>query len=293
LSIAKGKLLQMPNDTGSENTQLKDVQAKDAQPKDAQPKDAQAESAKRESRKQRPILLLGGTSEARRLAELLIREGYRVISSLAGVTSEPVLPKGEVRIGGFGGVDGMVEFIKAENVLAIADASHPFAAQITRNGFEAAKATELSYVRVERKPWKPLGNERWTRVADVEAAVRALSKNSRAFVAIGRKDLEKFAVRDDLSILARSIEEPEMELPENWKFIQGRPPFSYDDEYSLMAQAKVDTLVVKNSGGKAVSAKLQVARDRRMRVIMIERPELPDIRKVRKIEQVVQFLPRP
>ncbi len=261
----------MPKDTGLEKTQ----------------------QTERQSRKQRPILLLGGTSEARRLAELLMREGYRVISSLAGVTSEPVLPKGEVRLGGFGGVDGMVEFIKAENVLAIADATHPFAAQITRNGFEAAKETDLPYVRVERKPWKPLGNERWTRVADVEAAVRALSKNARAFVAIGRKDLEKFAVRDDLSILARSIEEPDMDVPENWKFIQGRPPFSLEDEKTLMAQARVDTLVVKNSGGKAVSAKLQAARELNMRVIMIERPDLPDIRKVRKIEQVVQFLPKP
>lgn len=277
MSIAKGKLLQMPNEN-SEDEALEG---------------AKSENVQRESRKKRPILLLGGTSEARRLADLLMREGYRVISSLAGVTSEPVMPKGEVRIGGFGGIEGMVEFIKQENVLAIADATHPFAAQITRNGFEAAKASELSYVRVERKPWKPLGSERWTRVGDVEAAVRALGKNARAFVAIGRKDLEQFAVRDDLSILARSIEEPEMEVPENWKFIQGRPPFSYEDERTLMAQSKVDTLVLKNSGGKAVSAKLQVARDLRMRIIMIERPELPDIRKVRKIEQVIQFLPRP
>jgi precorrin-6A/cobalt-precorrin-6A reductase len=244
----------------------------------------------RDSKKR--ILVLGGTGEARRLAELLLGEGYHVITSLAGVTSEPVLPRGEVRLGGFGGVEGMVAFLREAEISAIADATHPFAEQITRHGFKAAEKAKIPYVRVERRPWKPLGREKWTHVGDVEAAVRAVGKDSRVFVAIGRKQLPLFAVRSDLSVLARSIEEPEMELPENWKFIQGRPPFTLNEEKALMAGFKIDTLVCKNAGGKAVSAKLQAARELRIRIIMIERPVIEGIRKVRSIEQALQFLPK-
>ena len=243
------------------------------------------------ARDNKRILILGGTGEARRLAVMLLEAGYAVVTSLAGVTSEPMLPRGEVRSGGFGGVDGLVEYIAAENIVAIVDATHPFAEQITRHGFEAAKQAKISYVRMERRPWKPLARERWRLVADVDAAVKALRKDARVFVTIGRKDLPKFAARDDLSIMARSIEPPEMELPENWRFIQGRPPFSVYDEIELMRQNKIDTLVTKNAGGKAVSAKLQAARELGIEIIMIERPKIDDIRKVRSVDQVLRFLP--
>lgn len=243
------------------------------------------------SRDNKRILILGGTAEARRLAVVLLEAGYSVVTSLAGVTSEPMMPKGDVRTGGFGGVDGLVEYIKAENIVAIADATHPFAEQITRHGFEAAKQAKISYVRMERRAWKPLAGERWRQVADVEGAVKALRKDARAFVTIGRKDLAKFAERDDLSVMARSIEPPEMELPENWRFIQGRPPFSVYDELELMRQNKIDTLVTKNAGGKAVSAKLQAARELGIEIIMIDRPKIEGIRKVRSIDQVLRFLP--
>lgn len=241
--------------------------------------------------KKKKILILGGTGEARRLADLLLKNGYHPVTSLAGVTKEPNLPSGEVRTGGFGGVDGMVAYIKKEGISAIADATHPFAQKITRNGFNAANEADIPYVRVDRRAWKPLEGERWTIVGDVEGASRALAKDARVFVTIGRKELDKFAVRDDLSVLARSIDEPDMDVPENWKFIQGRPPFTVKDEKDLMAGYKIDTLVCKNSGGKAVSAKLQAARELGIRVIMIERPVLENIRKVRSIDQVLQFLP--
>jgi len=222
---------------------------------------------------------------------MLLEAGYSVVTSLAGVTSEPMIPKGEVRTGGFGGVDGLVEYITAEKIVAIVDATHPFAEQITRHGFEAAKQTKISYVRMERRPWKPLARERWRLVPDVDGAVKALRKDARVFVTIGRKDLPKFAARDDLSVMARSIEPPEMEVPENWRFIQGRPPFSIDDEVELMRQNKIDTLVTKNAGGKAVAAKLQAARELGIEIIMIERPIIEDIRKVRSVDQVLRFLP--
>ncbi len=243
------------------------------------------------ARDSKRILILGGTGEARRLAPMLMDAGYSVVTSLAGVTSDPNLPQGEVRTGGFGGVEGLVEYIKAENIVAIVDATHPFAEQITRHGFEAAKQTNISYVRMERRPWKPLARERWRLVPDVDAAVKALRKDARVFVTIGRKDLAKFAEREDLSVMARSIELPEMELPENWRFILGRPPFSVYDEVELMRQNKINVLVTKNAGGKAVSAKLQAARELGIEIIMIERPDIPEIRKVRSVDQVMRFLP--
>jgi len=243
------------------------------------------------ARDNKRILILGGTGEARRLAVMLLEAGYSVVTSLAGVTSDPMLPKGEIRTGDFGGVEGLVEFITAEKIVGIVDATHPFAEQITRQGFEAAKQTKISYVRMERRPWKPLAKERWRLVADVDAAVKALRKDARVFVTIGRKALPKFAERDDLSVMARSIEAPEMEEPENWRFILGRPPFSIEDEVELMRQNKIDTLVTNNAGGKAVAAKLQAARELGIEVIMIERPIIDGIRKVRSVDQVLRFLP--
>ena len=243
------------------------------------------------ARDNKHILILGGTGEARRLAPMLLDAGYRVTTSLAGVTREPMVPRGDLRTGGFGGVEGLVDYIKSENVAAIADATHPFAEQITRQGFEAAKKAKISYVRLERRPWKPLGREHWRMVANVDEAVKALRPDARVFVTIGRRDLPKFAARDDLSVLARSIEPPEMELPENWKFIQGRPPFSVYDEIELMRTHKINMLVTKNSGGKAVSAKLQAARELGVSIMMIERPEIEGIRKVRTVDQVLRFLP--
>ncbi len=243
------------------------------------------------SRDNKHILILGGTGEARRLAPMLLDAGYKVTTSLAGVTSEPMLPRGDVRTGGFGGVEGLVEYVQGENVAAIVDATHPFAAQITRHGFEAAKQAGITYVRLERRPWKPLGREQWRLMPDVDAAVKGLKQDARVFVTIGRKDLPKFATRQDLSILARSIEPPEMELPENWKFIQGRPPFTVYDEAELMRAHKINVLVTKNAGGKAVSAKLQAARELGVSIMMIERPVIEDIRKVRTVDQVMRFLP--
>ncbi len=243
------------------------------------------------TRDNKHILILGGTGEARRLAPMLLDAGYNVTTSLAGVTREPLLPRGDVRTGGFGGVEGLVEYVAAENVVAIVDATHPFAEQITRQGFEAAKQAKIPYVRLERRPWKPLGREQWRLMPDVDAVVKALKPEARVFVTIGRKDLPKFAARDDLSVLARSIEPPEMELPENWKFIQGRPPFSAYDEAELMRAHDINVLVTKNAGGKAVSAKLQAARELGVSIMMIERPVIEGIRKVRSVDQVMRFLP--
>ena len=243
-------------------------------------------------RERKRILVLGGTSEARRAAAVLDAAGFAVVTSLAGVTKTPLLPVGDVRSGGFGGVAGLAKYINEAKIVAVVDATHPFAENITRHGFEAATLCKVPHVWLERRPWKPLDGEKWHVVANVEEAARAVPPGGRVFLTIGRRGLDAFMARDDLSVLVRSIEAPDFEPPENWKFITERPPFALEAEKQLMENFAINTLVSKNSGGKAVAAKLAAARSLGIKVIMIERPHIPGIRKVRTTDQMLKYLPR-
>ena len=242
--------------------------------------------------KAKRILILGGTGEARRAASALLAEGFDVVTSLAGVTTEPLKPEGDVRTGGFGGVAGLVRYINQAGICALVDASHPFAGVITRHGVEAARLCDIPYVRFERREWKPLQGERWYMADDVDQAARAVDRGARLFLTIGRKNLSAFMARKDITVVARTIEAPGFAPPRNWTFITARPPYSREGEEQLMRKFRIDTMVSKNSGGKAVSAKLAAARRLGVKVIMIERPKIAGIRKVRTISQMMKFLPR-
>lgn len=221
------------------------------------------------------ILVLGGTSDANVLARELLKSGFDVVTSFAGVTENPVLPEGEIRIGGFGGEEGLYDYLKAEGFTALADATHPFAAQISRHGFNAAERAGIPYLRLERAAWTPLPADNWISVQNTEAAVAALPNASRIMLTIGRKEIAAFLAREDLSGLARMIEKPTFELPPNWALVLARPPFSVEAERELLAFHKISHLVTKNAGGKLTVAKLMAARARRIPVVMIERPQKP------------------
>jgi precorrin-6A/cobalt-precorrin-6A reductase len=221
------------------------------------------------------ILVLGGTSDANVLAKELLKSGYDVVTSFAGVTESPVLPEGEIRVGGFGGEDGLFDYLKAEGFAALADATHPFAAQISRHGFNAAERAGIPYLRLERAAWTPLPADNWIGVPDTEAAVAALPIAARAMLTIGRKELTGFLTREDLSGAARMIEKPPFELPPSWALVLARPPFSVESERELLAFHKITHLVTKNAGGKLTVAKLMAARAQRIPVVMIERPQKP------------------
>ena len=221
------------------------------------------------------ILVLGGTSDANVLARELLKSGFDVVTSFAGVTENPVLPEGEIRVGGFGGEEGLIDYLKAEGFVALADATHPFAAQISRHGFNAAERAEIPYLRLERSAWTPLPADNWISVQNAEAATAALPNAARIMLTIGRKEIAGFLAREDLSGVVRMIEKPPFELPPHWALVQARPPFSVEAERELLALRQITHLVTKNAGGKLTVAKLMAARAERIPVVMIERPQKP------------------
>ncbi len=221
------------------------------------------------------ILILGGTADARMLASELLAAGFEPVTSLAGVTKTPVLPPGEVRLGGFGGEAGLQAYLTSGGFAAVADATHPFAARISQHGFNAAKGAGIAYLRLERPAWVPASGDRWTFVADSKAAVAQLPAGARVMLTIGRKEIAPFLARGDISGVVRMIEATSLELPAHWQLILARPPFSLEEERRLLISHDITHLVSKNAGGAQTEAKLLAARELNLPVIMIERPAKP------------------
>jgi precorrin-6A/cobalt-precorrin-6A reductase len=237
------------------------------------------------------VLILGGTGEARGLAGRLAAAGHHVVTSLAGVTSAPQLPAGEVRSGGFGGIDGLADYLKAQGIDWLIDATHPFAAQISAHALAAAGRTAVRLVRLERPVWVAGAGDDWTPVADTEAAVAVLPAGGTALITIGRKEVAAFAARGDIGVVARMIEAPAVGVPENWRLVLARPPFTLEDELALMRKELVTVVVAKNAGGPG-TAKLEAARELRLPVVMIERPPKPATATAATIEDVQTLIKR-
>ncbi len=223
------------------------------------------------------ILILGGTRDARQIAAALLGEGYAVISSLAGVTETPVLPPGEVRRGGFGGIMGLAAYLTAERIAVVVDATHPFAAQMSAHAHAACGLKEVPLLRFERPAWEAVAGDRWTEAMDIEGAVGLLPPAARALVTIGRKEIAPFFARGDISGVARMIEAPAMAVPPGWDLLLERPPFTVESEARLMAGLGITHLVTKNAGGASTDAKLVAARQLSLPVIMVRRPLKPGI----------------
>ncbi|MGW5311887.1 cobalt-precorrin-6A reductase [Nocardia thailandica] len=223
------------------------------------------------------ILILGGTGEARSLARLASDEpGLTVVSSLAGRVGAPVLPDGQVRVGGFGGVDGLRTWLRDNEIDAIVDATHPFAAAITANAVAAAAAEQLPLVVLRRPGWRERPGDLWRRVPDLHAAAGALgAAGRRVFLTVGRQGVAAFADRADCHFLIRAIDAPAPPLPERHEILLARGPFSLDDEMLLLTGHRIDVLVTKDSGGPLTEAKLTAARTVGVPVVMVDRPPLP------------------
>ncbi|MBI2719271.1 MAG: cobalt-precorrin-6A reductase [Rhizobiales bacterium] len=238
------------------------------------------------------ILLFGGTAGARHIAQALIEAGFAVTTSLAGVTSAPLLPPGDVRRGGFGGTAGIAAFLAAERIAAIVDATHPFAARISHHAHGAAMARRIPYLRYERPPWRPEAGDFWIEVPTMGQAVAAVPPNARVMLTVGRKEIGGFLARPDLTGLARMIEAPAEDLPEGWSLIRARPPFSLEQERTLMAEHRIGILVTKNAGGDETRAKLIAARERKIPVVMVARPAKPEAPSIGALEGLVPALRR-
>jgi len=236
------------------------------------------------------ILIFGGTTEARILADRLVEEGFAVTTALAGVTKEPILPKGEIHRGRLGGVDGIVAYAQEKHFDVLVDATHPFAAKISLNVAEAARRLGLSCMRLEREAWRASAGDRWMEVADVEAAARSVSRDARALLTIGHRGLEPFLARSDLSGVVRVIEPVKQSLPPPWRILQKRPPYLLEEELQLLAAEAISVLITKNSGGEATAAKLIAARERKIPVVMIARPRKPAMISFSNVATLVEAL---
>jgi len=181
------------------------------------------------------------------------------------------------RRGGFGGVSGLQSYLDNEGIALVIDATHPFAAQMSRQAFEACQRCGVLLLRFERKPWEPNAEDDWTVVGSAAEAAAALPPGARVLLTTGRKDLEFFFARPDLSGIARMIEEPPMQPPSGWRVLRERPPFTVAGEAALMSENAISHLVTKNAGGSATEAKLEAAREGRIPVLMIARPVKPEV----------------
>jgi precorrin-6A/cobalt-precorrin-6A reductase len=218
-------------------------------------------------------LLLGGTGDALAIARQL---GSRHIYSLAGLGRIPDDLTCEVRAGGFGGAAGLAAFIEAQSIALVIDATHPYAAQMSRHASAASESTGIPCWALRRAPWQPNGGDDWRTAADFPAILREIAPYERPLWTSGREPLvhlDAIPVSQHWTIRCLDAH------PGNDRstVIAARGPFSVDDERALFTRCATDILISKNSGGKATEAKLVVARERGMPVVMLARPALPEV----------------
>lgn len=219
------------------------------------------------------VLVLGGTAEARRLAERLVAADVDVLSSLAGRVADPVLPPGAVRIGGFGGTGGLEAAL--EGVAALIDATHPFAATMTAHAAAAAAATGTPLLRLQRPGWAAQPGDDWRWVSSLDQAATAVAGCRSVFLTTGRQGLAAFAGLTAHCVV-RSVDPPAPPLPARATVVLARGPFTVEQERALMTEHGVDVVVTKDSGGPMTAAKLTAARQLGVPVLLVRRPPLPD-----------------
>jgi precorrin-6A/cobalt-precorrin-6A reductase len=234
------------------------------------------------------VLLLGGTAEARELAHLLVDDGVEVVSSLAGRVSRPRLPVGSVRVGGFGGAEGLARALPGFD--AVVDATHPFAARISSSAAKACPAAGVPLLRLERPGFAESPGDRWTRVANLEEAATLLrSRPGRVFLTTGRQGLRAFARVRECWFLVRCVEQPDPPLPPRHELILDRGPYTLSNELELVHRHRIDIVVTKDSGGHMTNAKLDAARMRGLSVIVVERPPRPEVETVTTVEEAISW----
>jgi precorrin-6A/cobalt-precorrin-6A reductase len=232
------------------------------------------------------ILLLGGTTEARELAASL----EDVVTSLAGRVSDPQLPPGEVRIGGFGGAPGLADWIREHRPRAVVDATHPFAAQVSRHAALACAQTGTPLLRLLRPGWTEQPGDRWVRVPSAAAAAVVVpALGSRVLLTTGRLELAAFAGLT-MPVVLRSIEPPRPPVPAQLVTLQERGPWTLDQERAVLAEHRIDVVVTKDSGGPT-APKLAAAREAGVPVVMIDRPLLPPAAQVATVGEALRWPP--
>lgn len=241
----------------------------------------------------RRILILGGTGDSARLIpQLAALPNVETIASLAGRTPKPNIPSvGQVRMGGFGGVDGLVNYLKTEAIDLLIDMTHPFAAQITQNAAIAAQTVGIPRLLFCRPAWEQELGDRWLIAADLTAASALFPDLAdRVFLTIGRQELGAFAKVSDCWFLMRMITPPDLvELPRG-EVLLDQGPFDLMKETKILRDYDIGAIVSKNSGGNAAYAKIIAARNLGIPVVMIPRPLLPESEVVSEISAVLEWV---
>jgi precorrin-6A/cobalt-precorrin-6A reductase len=237
-------------------------------------------------------LILGGTSDANALAQAIARARIDAIYSYAGRTQSPVAPSLPTRVGGFGGASGLAAFIAWENITHVIDATHPFAAEMSRNAVAACAATGTALIALERAPWTQVVGDKWIEVPDIDAAVAALPETrARVFLAIGRQHLAPFSARPQHAYTLRFVDVPDGPLPlPNADVIISRGPFTLAGDLELMRARGIEWVVARNAGGAGARSKIDAARELQLPVVMIARPDLPERPRAENVEEVLAWL---
>ncbi|HVW57518.1 MAG TPA: cobalt-precorrin-6A reductase [Rhizobiaceae bacterium] len=239
------------------------------------------------------ILILGGTTEARLLAgKLAARPDLDVTLSLAGRTRDPASQPVPVRVGGFGGAEGLARHLVESGTTILIDATHPFAARISANAAIAARQSGIHAIALHRPEWMPVKGDRWTVVESIEKGIAALAKRPRrVFVTLGRQELMPLVSAPEHFYLIRSVDpvEPPLDLP-HANYILARGPFPDGAERDLLRTYRIDAILAKNSGGDATYGKIAAARALGIEVIIVRRPPTPNMAVAATIEEVLAML---
>lgn len=240
----------------------------------------------------RHILILGGTTEASALAKALAERGERAMLSYAGRTGNPRAQPVPVRVGGFGGAEGLAAFLKEGAFTHLIDASHPFAATISANAAAAVRVAGVAHLMLTRPEWQAGQGDRWTHVPDIASAVRALDgPPRRVMLALGRMHVEAFAAQPQHHYLLRFVDAPEVPPPlSRHHLLVDRGPFTLEGDLVLMRDHSIDLVVAKNAGGEGARAKIDAARTLGVPVIMIDRPAVPPVATVHDIGDVLAWI---
>lgn len=236
-------------------------------------------------------LILGGIADASLLAAEIARAGIDAIYSYGGRTRAPADQPLPTRIGGFGGARGLADTIRRESITHVIDATHPFAAEMSRNAVEACTETGTPLIALERAPWVKTPGDNWIEVSDVCAAAAALpDAPARVFLAIGRQHIAPFATRPQHAYTLRFVDPPEAPLPFAADVIVSRGPFTPDGELEMLRARGIAWIVARNSGGDGARAKIDAARMLGLPIIMISRPRLPERLRAGSVAEIMHWL---
>lgn len=236
--------------------------------------------------------MLGGTTEATALCRRMAEVGVAGTISFAGRVARPVRQPLPQRVGGFGGVAGLVDYLRTQGITHVVDATHPFAAQMSANAVDACAEADVPLIALTRAPWQAQAGDDWTHVPDIAGAVAALDRAPvRVMLAVGRMHLAEFAPNPQHVYLLRLVDPPEDALPlPECHVVVDRGPFTVEGDLALMREHRIDLVVSKNAGGTGASAKLAAARALGLPVLMIDRPALPPRREAHEVEAVLDWV---